>query len=298
MPGRLAITGVDGFVGSHVAHLAAKAGFDVVGIGRRPTTEMTGLTAYVGIDLAEAWPEVPDVDVVIHLAALAAVGPSFEAPLRYVDVNAAITINMCEALLRTRPNVRVIAASTGALYSQSQHPLNEDSPLAFTSPYAVSKATAEHLLSYYANRGLDVVVARPFNHIGPGQGEGFIVPDLTRRLRSLGHDQPLSVGNLDAERDYTDVRDVAMAYLAMAKAPELPERLYNVASGQARSGHEVLAAICRALGRDVPPVVVDRSRPLDIPRVIGDASRLRSDFGWAPRVEFETSISDAVAAVE
>lgn len=296
MQPRLAITGVDGFVGRHVAKLAAEAGYETVGISRSAAPTVDGLAEYVSADLAVGWPEIPEVDAIIHLAGLAAVGPSFDEPLRYIDVNAAIAINMCEALLAQGRPVRVVVASTGALYGASQAPLTEQSPLAFSSPYAVSKATVENLLTYYVGRGLDLVAARPFNHIGPGQSLGFLVPDLIHKLAALPEGGALHTGNLAAERDYTDVRDVAAAYLLLARAERLLHRVYNVASGRSRSGYEVLAAICTALGREQPEVVMDQSRPVDVPRVTGDARRLREELGWTPRFEFATSIEDAVRA--
>ncbi|MCD1269699.1 NAD-dependent epimerase/dehydratase family protein [Microbacterium sp. MEC084] len=296
MTTRLAVTGVEGFVGRHVAAQARRAGFHVIGIGRSQSADVPGVSEYVSADLAHAWPRLPDVDAIVHLAGLAAVGPSFDDPLRYVTENAAITINLCEELLRQGRSTRVVVASTGALYARSSRALTEDSPLSYSSPYAVSKATVENLLSYYGSRGLDLIVARPFNHIGPGQGLGFLVPDLIHRLRTLPTGEPLRTGNLDAERDYTDVRDVAAAYLMLTAAETLDHRIYNVASGRSRSGHEVLAEICTAMGREIPRVQMDRSRPIDVPRVVGDASRLREGLGWSPRHDFATSIADAVAA--
>lgn len=294
---RLAITGADGFVGRHVAAMAAERGHRVIALSRSRDAIVPGADEVVEADLTEAWPRMPPVDAVVHLAALAAVGPSFDEPVRYIADNAAMTAHLCEALLHgPRPAPRVIAASTGAIYARSERPIDESVPLAFASPYAVSKGTVDSLLSYYRHRGLDTVVARPFNHIGAGQGPGFLVPDLIARLDALEPGGALRVGNLDAERDYTDVRDVASAYLLLAEAPVLEHDVYNIASGRARSGHEVLAAICAAMGRELPPLRSGRRRPLDVPRVVGDASRLRRELGWAPRFDFETSIAAAIAA--
>jgi GDP-4-dehydro-6-deoxy-D-mannose reductase len=141
-------------------------------------------------------------------------------------------------------------------------------------------------------------VARPFNHIGPHQGPGFLLPDLLRQLRSSPPDRPLRVGNLATRRDYTDVRDVARAYLALATAPELAHDVYNVASGSSHSGLEILEALSAALGRATPPLEVDESliRATDPPLIVGDAARLRSDTGWSPTVPFATTIADTVAA--
>lgn len=293
---RLAITGVDGFVGRHVAATAAERGHEVVGISRSGGADVPGVAEFVTGDLTNAWPRVPEVDAIIHLAGLAAVGPSFDEPLRYLDANVAMVVHLCDALLSEGSRARVVTASTGALYAPSDSPIDESAAPSFSSPYAVSKAAVENMLTYYGGRGVDSVIARPFNHIGPGQGPGFLVPDLLGRLRDLPEGQPLQVGNLDAERDYTDVRDVALAYLQLAEAPAPAHRLYNIASGKSRSGHEVLATICDALGRPVPPIEVTSSRPVDVPRVVGDASRIRRDVGWEPRYSFAQSIADAAAS--
>jgi GDP-4-dehydro-6-deoxy-D-mannose reductase len=292
---RLAVTGVDGFVGRHVAAIAARRGHEVIGISRNGGAEVPGASEIVQADLTEEWPNLPYVDRVIHLAGLAAVGPSFDRPIHYLRANAAMVVNMCEALLRGRSVARVITSSTGAIYAPSEAPISETSPLAYTSPYAVSKAAVENMLSYYSGLGVDSIVTRPFNHIGPGQGPGYLVPDLLGRLRHLRDGAPLEVGNLAAARDYTDVRDVAAAYVGLAEADRPSHNLYNVASGEARTGHEVLAAICAALGREAPATRVTASRPLDVPTVTGDATRLRADLGWAPRYTFAESIADAVA---
>lgn len=303
MTGRLVITGVDGFVGRHLAAAAHAAGREVIGIARAPraSSELAPhLADYLSADLRERWPSAAPVDApIIHLAGLAAVGPSFDRPQDYIDANSAMVTNMCEAFLAAGSSARVVGVSTGAVYANSpgEQTRSESGPIAFTSPYVVSKVLVENQLAYYQGRGLDTVVARPFNHIGPGQGPGFLVPDLLRRLRELDPGTPLSVGNLATRRDYTDVRDVARAYLALASAPTLRHDLYNVASGTARSGAEVLDTICAALHIDVPEVAVNPAwiRATDPDAIVGDAARLQADTGWTPSIRFETTIRDTVA---
>lgn len=247
------------------------------------------------VDLTRGWPE-PEVDVVIHLAALAAVGPSFDHPMDYITANSAMVVNMCESLLKGAPSTRVIMASSGAIYAASSVPISEDAPVEFSSPYAVSKVLGENLLDYYRLRGLESVSVRPFNHIGPGQGPGFLVPDLIQRLRGLGQGDALEVGNLATRRDYTDVRDVARAYVMMAEADQLGHSVYNLCSGVSRSGEEVLAEICDALGRPVPPLAVAAwaNRPVDNPVVRGDYSRVEDELGWEPQISFQDSIRGAL----
>jgi GDP-4-dehydro-6-deoxy-D-mannose reductase len=233
------------------------------------------------------------------LAGLAAVGPSFTQPQRYLSVNSAIMTRMSEALLAERSAARMVVVSSGSVYAapEPDASVSETSPTVPGSPYAVAKLLVESQAGYYARRGLDTVVARPFNHIGPGQGPGFLVPDLTASLRALPQGDTLAVGNLAAARDYTDVRDVARAYLTLAFAPAHRHALYNVATGTAHTGLEVLDAIAHALGRPLPDLAVDpaRLRPDDPARIVGDAARLRDEFDWHPTIDYRESISQYVS---
>lgn len=299
----LVVTGANGFVGGHVAAQAKDAGYEVWGIGRdaEPSDEFVRHGArYISADLAERWPIEAEVSAVVHLAGLAAVGPSFESPQWYIDVNSSIMTEMCEALLVRSPAARCVVVSSGAIYAPpvGGASLSEVSPLSPSSPYAVSKILVETQAQYYAGRGLGTVVARPFNHIGPGQGVGFLLPDLARALRELLPDEELTVGNLNAARDFTDVRDVARAYVTLAGSAANEYSVYNVASGTAHSGFEVLETLCGILGRSVPETRPDpsRMRPNDPALIVGDATRLRNEHGWKPRYSWRDSVRDFVAA--
>lgn len=298
----LVITGANGFVGAHVAALASADGVRVIGVGREPEPSdalSPHAAVYLRADLETTWPVLEHADAVVHLAGLAAVGPSFGQPQRYLTVNSGIMTTMCEALLHAGQGARVVVVSSGAVYTPPEdgHPITEADPCSANSPYAVAKLLVETQSEYYSRRGLDTVVARPFNHIGPGQGPGFIVPDFALAMRDLRDGEELTVGNLDSKRDFTDVRDVARAYLTLAFAPTHAHRLYNVASGESHSGREVLAAVAAASGRPVPPVIVDsaRLRPGDPPNIVGSAARLRDEFGWKPTIGWRQSIDDFVA---
>jgi Nucleoside-diphosphate-sugar epimerases len=297
----LVVTGASGFVGAHVVRLAHEAGDRVWAIGREaevPDTISPFCDRYAGADLARGWPIHEPVDAVIHLAGLAAVGPSFAEPQRYIETNSAIMTGMCESLMISSPAARVVVVSSGAVYLPRSAPITEEDATVAGSPYVVSKLLVELQAQYYARRGLDAVVARPFNHIGPGQGPGFLVPDLTASLRALRDGEPLTVGNLDSARDYTDVRDVARAYLLLASAPEHEHFLYNICSGTAQTGHEVLEAVAAALRVPVPPLRVDASRlrPGDPERISGSSARLRSELGWSPTFHWADSVRESVEA--
>lgn len=298
---RLVVTGVNGFVGRHAARLAKQRGHYVIGIrhSRELESDSPDVDHWYTGDLAAAWPVDDEFDAVLHLAGLAAVGASFDDPLRYIEENAAIVVHLGEALLRgCGGSPRVLVVSTGAVYNARAVPIDEGSPISMSSPYVVSKRTAEDLADYYRRRGVDMVIARPFNHIGPGQAPGFLVPDLYRKLAAMSANV-VEVGDLSTRRDYTDVRDVVDAYLSLLGAPSLEHMIYNVASGGSRAGTEVLVALCRAMGLAVPELRRNTSgRPIDHSEIIGDASRLRLELGWAPSIAFERSIQDFVTASE
>lgn len=298
---RIAITGVDGFVGRHLARAAAAGGATVLGIGRAPgcSAELRPfLDRYLPADLREEWPLREPVDAVVHLAGLSAVGPSFADPQRYLADNSAMVTVLCEALVAHDAGTRLLGVSSGAVYAPPGPgaAVGEEHPLAPSSPYALSKVVVEQQLAYYRRRGLDAVVARPFNHAGPGQGPGFLVPDLVRRVAALAEGEPLTVGDLSRARDYSHVADVARAYLRLAVAPSLAHEVYNVASGRATSGEEILDRVCAALGRRRPALRVDEGllRPGDPAVVVGSAERLRRDAGWRPELGVDDVIRDVV----
>ncbi|MCE4025697.1 NAD-dependent epimerase/dehydratase family protein [Microbacterium sp. Au-Mic1] len=297
----IVVTGASGFVGRHVIAEALGRGHDVHGIARADASwpDRDRLSSWHVADLRDGWPAGLHADAVIHLAGLAAVGPSFAQPQQYITANSAMMTAVGEAALAGAIGGRILVVSTGGVYAGGgETPLTEDSPLAASSPYAVSKILVEQQADYYRRRGIDTVVARPFNHIGPGQAPGFLVPDLYTALRALPVGAPLSTGNLSTRRDYTDVRDIARAYLDLIDAESLQHTTYNVSSGASLSGLEILALVCEAIGHDLPDLVDDpaRWRPTDLMEITGSSARLRDELGWAPQRTPRTAIKDFAAS--
>ena len=299
---KVLVTGVNGFVGHHLASELVAAGHEVVGAGLGSVSPGLAeiLADYLECDLVQGWPGV-DVEAVVHLAALSAVGPSFADPQRYIAANSAPITHLGEFQLASGRQSRVVVVSTGAIYGANDgEPLSEASPMVPTSPYAVSKMLNEAQCAYYRRRGVDVVVMRPFNHIGPGQGPGFILPDLVAGLleaRQTG--AVLRVGNLDTRRDYTDVRDVVRAYRLALESPTVGVPVLNVCSGQSVSGREILETAAEVLEQAVPTVEVDdkRLRPDDPLEVRGDNRGIRSTLGWSPTIALERSVRDFVQSM-
>lgn len=298
---RVVITGINGFVGHHLARALAQQQVEVIGISQ--DSEVSEklrdiVTEYHQADLIAAWPEVENVDAVIHLAGLAAVGPSYDKPQLYINANSAMVTNLCEYYLTQDKKPRILVISSGAIYDSTQPlPITEDSKIGFSSPYAVSKILTENQCEYYHARGLDCIVVRPFNHIGPGQAPGFILPDFYKRLNEAEDGSVIKVGNVNTKRDYTDVRDIVEAYTKLALAPSLQHKLYNVCSGKSLSGKEILDQLKQAIGKtdvtfEIDPALV---RPTDIMDIYGDASRLQNELDWHPMHPIEQTIKDYVA---
>jgi len=288
---RVLVTGAGGFVGRRLLPRLAAAGHDAVGVDREvDVADAAALESTV----ADSAP-----DALVHLAALSFVPDSFRDPEAAFRVNFLGVRNLLEAVRARAPRARVLVVSTGNVYGTAgagAPPFAEGAPLRPESPYARAKAAADLLARSYAERGLAVVRARPFNHTGRGRPAAFVESSLARQLVEIaaGRRAPrLAVGNLDAVRDFLDVDDVVAAYLRLLD-PAVPAGLYNVASGVGRSVRELLAALLDladlgarrgALEIEVDP---ERWRPTD--HAVGDAARLRAATGWEPRVPFASTL--------
>jgi len=301
---KVLVTGANGFVGQHLVRELSENDITVVGVGGSIGSHDKSpyITEYLELDLTKTDEvsklDFKGVDGVIHLAGLAAIGASFDDPMLYISTNIGIEVNLYEAALAQKVSPRFLIISTGALYDPAAHlPLTESSNILPSSPYSVSKIGQEQMARYYHGRQLDSIIARPFNHIGPGQSPGFIVPDLAQQIVAvLDHRaSEVMVGNLDAQRDYTDVRDIVRAYRLLLEKG-LSGEIYNICSGTPRSGHDILAGLSQAAGVE-PKVSQDKSklRPSDNPIIYGDHQKLTTDTGWQPEIALETTLSDVIA---
>ncbi len=289
MSGRAFVTGGSGFAGRHLLNLLPGA----VAPSRDELDLLDG--GAVRDAVREAAP-----DVVWHLAAQASVGRSWEAPAETVAENVSMTAYLLEAVRSEAPQATVVLISSGEIYGPPDRlPVDEDAPLRPQNPYAVSKAACDLLGGQYADSsGLHVVRLRPFNHTGPGQTDDYVVGTLTRQVAEAevaGRDEALvRTGNPDSARDFSDVRDVARAYVAAAS---LEPGVYNVASGRAVTVRELIELV-RAAARIPVRHEVDpaRVRAHDVPEVRGSAERLRAATGWAPEIPLERTVADALEA--
>ncbi|GIF25435.1 GDP-4-dehydro-6-deoxy-D-mannose reductase [Actinoplanes tereljensis] len=296
------VTGATGFAGAHLMEALRQSGeAEAYGTslsgsadGHIRQTDLTDYDAVVAL-LDELRPET-----IFHLAAFASPALSFKEPVVAVTSTLAMQINLFQACLALRIKPRIVVVSSGQIYGMSDAarlPLDESTPLDLPSPYAVAKVGQENLVSMYAKLGVESVIARPFNHIGPGQQPGYLVADLTKQIADLERDGGgvLRVGNLSSKRDFTDVRDVVRAYIQLAAKGTIGE-VYNVCTGRSRSGQEILDLLLTASDAQIrtePDPA--RMRPADVPDLRGDATKIRLDAGWVPEIPLEQTLSDTLA---
>ncbi len=241
-------------------------------------------------------------DLIFHLAAQASVERAWSNPAETLVNNIAAQANVLAAVaaLGLAPRILIVgSADEYGLVRPEELPITEETPLRPLNPYAVSKVAQDYLgYQYHLSHHLHIVRVRPFNHIGPRQGTGFVVPDFAGQIARIeaGQQEPvLRVGNLDAVRDFSDVRDIVRGYyLALERGR--PGAVYNLCSGRGHSIREILETL---LGLSDATIRVEsdpaRMRPSDVPILIGDASRFQADTGWAPRYTLEQSLRDVLA---
>jgi GDP-4-dehydro-6-deoxy-D-mannose reductase len=231
-------------------------------------------------------------DAVLHLAAIASVADAWRNPDAVSDVNVGGTRNLLAAVAAAAPAARFLLVSSAEIYGavpEPQQPIDESAPPHPTSPYATSKLEAENVA---LQAGVDTVIARPFPHIGPGQDTRFAIASFASQIAGIerGAEPVLRVGNLDARRDFSDVRDVVGAYVALLGTGT---GLYNVCSGRAVRIGDVLASLLGLAEREIEVRPdPERMRPADIPLLLGSPARIERDLGWRAERPLEQTLLD------
>jgi GDP-4-dehydro-6-deoxy-D-mannose reductase len=302
------ITGISGFVGSHLAeYLLDNTDWEVAGTVFGPYGNIASLCGTLELypaelsrlDVVRFVLDQCKPDAILHLAAQPLVSVSRQDPWGTLETNIRMQLNILEAVAQDRPECRVLVVGSSEEYGMTRPeelPIDEDTPLRPLSPYAVSKVAQDLLgLQYHLTHHLHVVRARPFNHVGPRQGLGFVAPDFASQIAAieLGLQEPvLRVGNLDARRDFCDVRDVVRAYVLLITSGRAGE-VYNIGSGESRAIQEILDTL---LSLSQVAVTVDqipeRMRPSEVPEVVCDSTRLRRETGWQTAIPFQQSMED------
>ncbi len=308
------VTGAAGFVGGHlVAHLA-RSGRYRVAAGKLPSERVAAPEE--GADDVD----VLDLDIldpagvaravasrapryVVHLAAQSSVARSWEDPAGTFALNVQGTLAVLDAVRAAGNPCRVLLVGSSEQYGRVRPedlPVRETAPMRPENPYAVSKLAQEQLARLYVEaHGMDLVLVRSFNQIGPGQAPGFVVSDFARQVAGIerGERAPVvRVGNLTARRDFTDVRDAVRAYEALLRAGRAGEA-YNVGQGRSVAVDEVLGTLV-GLSRVPVSVEVDpaKVRPADVLEIVADVAKVRAETGWEPQVPLAASLRDALDA--
>lgn len=308
---RALITGAAGFAGSHlVDYLIANTDWQLFAfVWERESLENLSSNERTHViqgdicreDSIRQAVQKAHPDYIFHLAAIAAVGVSFRNPGPTMMTNILGQVNLLQAVLEAKLEPRILIVGSADEYGQvapEELPIKEDTPLRPANPYAVSKVTQDLLgYQYFLSYKLPIVRVRPFNHIGPRQQASFVVAAFAKQVAAaeLGLQEPVvRVGNLTAERDFSDVRDMVRGYyLAITRGK--PGEVYNLASEKARSIQSLLEDLV-ALSRVPLKIETDpaRFRPVDVPVFVGDCSKFRACTGWRTEIPFAVSLQDVL----
>ncbi len=299
---RALITGIEGFVGNHLARQLTADNWHVIGLHLAAPRANLPAELHPGditdFELVKRLLAATRPDAIIHLAGVSSVAASETHTLATYQVNVLGTLNLLEAVRRLTLSPRIILISSADVYGRTNvgRPLRESEPALPLSPYALSKLmTGDAGRFYHRAFDLDVVVLRPFSHTGPGQAENFVFPKvaagIARAERQLGA-PVIEMGNLDIRRDYTDVRDIVRAYsLAIERC--VAGETYNVTSGRPVVLREAVDELCRLARvrveiRSSPA----QFRPHDIPVLTGDPAKFMTATGWQPQIPFSQTLAD------
>ena len=301
---KVLVTGCTGFVGRHVMAALRAAGHEA--IGSDVGSPAGGTTTYLPLDvrdpdsIASILAQVAP-DAVLHLGGIAFVPLGWTQPQRVFHVNTIGTLNVLDAVRQHRPSARILVVTSAEVYGShpAPAPLAEDAPYRPDNIYGVAKAAADHAaLLYAAHHRLDVMVARPSNHIGAGQSKDFVSSSFASQLAAIaaGGAPLMRVGNLDQRRDFTDVRDVARAYVLLLERGHAG-LAYNIASGHLMPVRDLLDGLC-AVAQVRPQVEIDPAlfRP-DENRPSYDTARIRAHVGWEPEIPLRQTLEAVYADI-
>lgn len=298
------ITGVNGFVGRYFVEYLHdnQVDADIYGVGLTDTADMDNIN-YAKLDLTQRdkvseFIKICRPDYIIHLAAVSSVARSWEDPAGCFINNNAAFLNLADAVRANNLKTRILSVGSSEEYGIYDEPINELFVLHPKSPYSVARLSQEYLSKLYVDRfGMDIVMTRSFNHIGPRQSPQFVIPSFVQQLVNIADgksENKMMVGNIDVVRDFTDVRDVVDAYYRIIK--NAPNReVYNVCSGRGVKLRDVIDTTAQQLGIN-PNIVIDESRlrSNEIMQVIGDNSKLKK-LGWTPKHTLQQTIADMIS---
>lgn len=291
------ITGANGFVGHYLIHELTDNGYDVISTDLHDENYPLNLLDTGGVH--ELVQKVAP-DVIFHLAGQSVVALSWEKPSLTFEINVNGTINLLEAVRSSGKNIRVVLIGSADEYGKvklADCPIQETLEPQPVSPYALSKYTQEKIALLYCKAyEMDVILTRSFNHTGPGQKKGFVIPDFASQIAAIekGAEPIIRVGNLQVQRDFSDVRDVVRGYRLLAQKGKSGE-VYNIGSGKAYCIKEMLELL---VGLSNVPTKIeedqDKIRPIDVPLIISDIEKIKKETGYVPRYSISETLQDTL----
>jgi len=301
------VTGATGFVGNHLADLLRKTEAEFFGICFPDEPEPRKYPSEFHMHKADVRSEkeieesvkISEPDYIFHLAAVSNVGQSWQKRKETFEVNVMGTFHLLEAVRKHASKARVLFISSSDVYGLLESypkPLTEKDPVCPVSPYGFTKMSGENLCRFYSEiEGLDIIIARSFPHTGPGQSPDFVCSDWASQIARIEKNLSppmIKVGNIEAERDFIDVRDVVKAYFSLIKKGRRGH-IYNVSSGRATSLKKILSMLLEN-SRVKIDVKRERSklRKADIPVLVGDNRKIREEISWVPKVPMEKTLLD------
>jgi GDP-4-dehydro-6-deoxy-D-mannose reductase len=304
------ITGISGFAGSFLADLLLTEGLEVHGTHISSDTknieQIHDRVHHHRVDLLEkekvqkCISEVQP-DMVYHLAALTSPAESFSNPETVFINNVTAQVHLLEALRLSANTPRIMIISSAEVYgivNSSDLPISETVELRPGSPYAVSKIAQDYLgLQYFLSYGMDIIRVRPFNHIGPRQSASFVVSSFAKQIAEAEkskNGKEILVGNLDAKRDFTDVRDMVRAYSMLAQKGKSGE-VYNIGSGLSHKISDILGKLV-SLSYEKIETKIDpsRMRPSDVPDIRSDNTKIKNETNWEPSIPLDQTLKDTL----
>lgn len=303
------ITGISGFVGTHLTSKLIEQGHHLVGLDHSPRLDSNIEIIQCDILSAQRVQEVFEQvqpEAIIHLAAQSNPGLSFEKPRLTFEVNLIGTLEIFEAVRRINQqnpqfNPKIVVTGSVDEYGivpPEQLPITEQTSFHPNNPYAISKLATAHLSRQYADSyGLQVIYVSPFNQIGPNQAPGFFISDMCLQIAKIENnlqEPTIQTGNLQAKRDFVDVRDVTNAYSLLLEYGQ-PGTRYNICSGQSHSMSDILGQLLSMTKHHIiRQYDSTRGRPADIPDRYGSYQQLNQSTGWQPQISLTQSLQDTL----
>jgi GDP-4-dehydro-6-deoxy-D-mannose reductase len=305
---KVLVTGATGFAGKYlIDHLTSLSDYSIIGTYVTSRPDEKERLKFVRLDLNSAddvnhciATEVPDY--IYHLAALTSPAESLENPARTITNNITAQVNILEAVKNSsKPDARILIVSSADVYgkvSQDNVPIDENTPLNPTNPYAVSKISQDFLgLQYHITHKMNIIRVRPFNHIGPGQEPKFVVAAFAKQIAEIekGQKEPVvKVGNLEPKKDFSDVRDIVKGYQQVLEKGKVGD-VYNMGSGESIKIEEILQKLL-ALSTVKIEIQKDDTlfRPTDTPDFVCDTRKTKSEIGWQTSISIDQSLKDTL----